>query len=64
MKYDCKSSGKLLVATVLGIEMIETIKANNAENGFFSKRAGYHASVNTARQKLVDTGFIEGDISI
>ena len=42
-----RDSGKLAGATVNGIEMIETIKASGAENGFFEKWAGYQASVNT-----------------
>ena len=40
-----RDSGKLSGATVSGIEMIETIKASGAENGFFEKWAGYQASV-------------------
>ena len=36
-----RDSGKLAGATVAGIEMIETIKASGAENGFFEKWAGY-----------------------
>ena len=42
-----RDSGKLAGAAVNGIEMIETIKASGAENGFFEKWAGYQASVNT-----------------
>ena len=42
-----RDSGKLAAATVSGIEMIETIKASGAENGYFEKWAGYQASVNT-----------------
>ena len=42
-----RDSGKLAGATVAGIEMIETIKASGAENGFFEKWSGYQASVNT-----------------
>ncbi len=42
-----RDSGKLAAATVGGIEMIETIKASGAENGFFEKWSGYQASVNT-----------------
>ncbi len=42
-----RDSGKLAGATVSGIEMIETIKASGAENGFFEKWSGYQASVNT-----------------
>ncbi|MBQ7562812.1 MAG: NHLP family bacteriocin export ABC transporter peptidase/permease/ATPase subunit [Lachnospiraceae bacterium] len=42
-----RDQGKLYSATVSGIDMIETIKANGAENGYFRKWAGYQASVNT-----------------
>ncbi len=42
-----RDSGKLASATVSGIEMIETIKASGAENGFFEKWSGYQASVST-----------------
>ena len=41
-----RDSAKLSATTVAGIEMIETIKASGAENGFFQKWAGYQASVN------------------
>ena len=40
-------NGKLAAATVNGIEMIETIKASGAENGYFQKWSGYQASVNS-----------------
>ena len=42
-----RDSGKLAATTVSGIQMVETIKASGAENGYFQKWAGYHASVNT-----------------
>lgn len=42
-----RDSAKLSGATVAGIEMVETIKASGAENGFFRRWAGYQASVNT-----------------
>ncbi|MBR6274074.1 MAG: NHLP family bacteriocin export ABC transporter peptidase/permease/ATPase subunit [Lachnospiraceae bacterium] len=41
-----RDSGKLAATTVSGIEMIESIKASGAENGFFQRWAGYQASVN------------------
>ncbi len=41
-----RDSGKLASATVAGVEMIETIKASGAENGYFERWAGYQASVN------------------
>ncbi len=42
-----RDRGKLSAATVAGVEMIESIKASGAENGYFEKWAGYQASVNT-----------------
>ena len=42
-----RDSGKLAAAAVSGIEMIETIKASGAENGYFEKWSGYQASVST-----------------
>ena len=42
-----RDSGKLSSATVNAVDMIETIKASGAENGFFEKWSGYQASVNT-----------------
>ena len=42
-----RDSGKLVGATVGAVDMIETIKASGAENGYFEKWAGYQASVNT-----------------
>ncbi len=42
-----RDQGKLAGTTVSGVEMIETIKASGAENGFFEKWSGYQASVNT-----------------
>ena len=47
-----RDAGKLAGATVAGIEMIETIKASGAENGYFEKWAGYQASVNTGKVKF------------
>ncbi len=46
-------SGKLAAATVSGIEMIETIKASGAENGYFQRWAGYQASVNSQTVKFM-----------
>ena len=46
-----RDSGKLSSSTVSGIEMIETIKASGAENGYFEKWAGYQASVNSSKVK-------------
>jgi NHLM bacteriocin system ABC transporter peptidase/ATP-binding protein len=42
-----RDEGKLAGATVGAVDMIETIKASGAENGYFERWAGYQASVNT-----------------
>ena len=44
-RVQMRDAGKLSGTTVAGIEMIETIKASGAENGFFEKWSGYQASV-------------------
>ena len=51
-RVQMRDAGKLSGTTVAGIEMIETIKASGAENGFFEKWSGYQASVNTQRVKF------------
>ncbi len=51
-RVQMRDAGKLAGATVAGIEMIETIKASGAENGFFERWAGYQASVNTQQVKF------------
>ena len=51
-RVSMRDAGKLAGATVAGIEMIETIKASGAENGFFEKWSGYQASVNTQKVKF------------
>ena len=40
------NAGKLYATTVGGIQMIETIKASGAENGYFGRWAGYQAAAN------------------
>ena len=50
-RVQMRDRGLLSGATVAGIEMIETIKASGAENGFFQRWAGYQANVNTAEVK-------------
>ena len=47
-----RDAGKLAGATTNGIELIETLKASGAENGFFEKWSGYQASVNTQQMKF------------
>ncbi|MBQ3044930.1 MAG: NHLP family bacteriocin export ABC transporter peptidase/permease/ATPase subunit [Clostridia bacterium] len=50
-RVQSRDSGKLAGSTVAGIEMIETIKASGAENGFFEKWSGYQARVNAQNIK-------------
>lgn len=50
-RVSMRDSGKLAGATIAGVEMIETIKASGAENGFFERWAGYQASVNAQKAK-------------
>ena len=45
--------GKFYSSTISGIKMIDTIKANGAENGFFQKWAGYQAAANTSVQHIM-----------
>ena len=52
-RVQMRDAGKLAGTTVAGIEMIETIKASGAENGFFEKWAGYQASVNTNKVRFL-----------
>ncbi len=47
-----RDSSKLASVTVSGIQMIETIKASGAEDGFFEKWAGSFAAVNKNAVKL------------
>lgn len=51
-RVQMRDAGKLAGVTSAGIEMIETIKASGAENGFFEKWSGYQASVNTQNVKF------------
>ncbi|MCR5603460.1 MAG: NHLP family bacteriocin export ABC transporter peptidase/permease/ATPase subunit [Lachnospiraceae bacterium] len=48
-----RDSGKLSSCTTAGIEMIETIKASGAEEGYFRKWTGYQAGVNTAKVRFL-----------
>lgn len=52
-RVSMRDAGKLSSATVAGIEMIETIKASGAEDGYFAKWSGYQASVNTQQVKFL-----------
>ena len=53
MRVAMRDQGKLESATVGAMDMIETIKASGAENGYFEKWSGYQASVNTQEIRYV-----------
>ena len=57
-------SGKLYACTVSGANMIETIKAAGAENGYFQRWAGYQASVNEGRVRLASINEYLGSIPL
>ena len=61
-RVQMRDQGLLEGTTVTGIEMIETIKASGAENGFFQKWAGHQASVNTQNVKGERTNQLLGGI--
>ena len=66
-RVQMRDAGQLAATSVSGIQMIETIKASGAENGFFRKWAGYHASVGASTEKFtklnVYIGMIPGLVS-
>ena len=53
-RVQMRDTGKLESSTVSGIQMIETIKASGAENGYFAKWSGYQASVNSATTRFAN----------
>ena len=59
-RVQMRDSGKLDSTTVSGIQMIETIKASGAENGYFAKWAGYQASVNASMTKFANLNLYLG----
>jgi len=59
-RVQMRDSGKLDSSTVSGIQMIETIKAAGAENGYFAKWSGYQASVNSATTRFANLNLYLG----
>ena len=67
MRVAMRDKAKLYSVTLNGIEMVETIKASGAENGYFKKWSGYQASVNTQEVRFLKLdeylGIIPGVLS-
>ena len=59
-RVSSRDSAKLGAMTVAGVEMIETIKSTGAEDGFFERWSGYHASVNDSKIKSMKLGMSVG----
>lgn len=57
-----RDAGRLASTATAGIEMIETIKASGAEEGYFRKWAGYQAGVNTANVRFIKLDSYLGNI--
>ena len=61
-RVSTRDSAKLASETVAGVEMIETIKASGAEDGFFSRWSGFQASVNAQQVKFTKLNVYLGAI--
>ncbi len=61
-RVEMRDSGNLAGTTVSGIEMIETIKASGAENGFFERWAGFQASLQSAQMRVLRVSMYLGGI--
>ncbi|MCL2096231.1 MAG: cysteine peptidase family C39 domain-containing protein [Oscillospiraceae bacterium] len=61
-RVSSRDAGKLGAMTVAGVEMIETIKSAGAEDGFFEKWSGLHASVNDSKIKSMKLNLSAGII--
>ncbi len=61
-RISMRDQGKLAGATTSGIQMIETIKATGAEEGYFERWSGYQASVNKANVQFAKINSILGTV--
>lgn len=53
MRLSMQDNARLSSATTAGIELIESIKASGAENGYFARWAGYQANVNASEVRTL-----------
>jgi ABC-type bacteriocin/lantibiotic exporter with double-glycine peptidase domain len=61
-QVQARDQGKLAGSTVAGIDMIETLKAAGAENGYFETWSGYQASANSAAVRFTRTNQYWGSL--
>ena len=61
-RVQMRDSAKLSATTASGIQMIETIKASGAENGYFGRWAGFQASVNKQNVRYTRLNMFLGTI--
>jgi NHLM bacteriocin system ABC transporter peptidase/ATP-binding protein len=52
-----RDRGRLAGFTLAGIDMVETLKASGAENGYFERWAGYQSAVNMAWTRYNAAGY-------
>ncbi len=61
-RVQTRDAAKLSATTASGIQMIETIKASGAENGYFGRWAGFQASVNKQEVRYTRLNMFLGTI--
>ncbi len=62
MRVMKRDQGKMMAATMAGIQMIETIKSSGAENSWFEKWSGTQASVATQEAKYARLELVMGSV--
>jgi ABC-type bacteriocin/lantibiotic exporter with double-glycine peptidase domain len=61
-RVQASHESKLICSTIAGIDMIETLKASGAEDGYFERWAGFQASANAAAVRFTRTNQIMGNL--
>ena len=63
-RIQIRDEGKLTATTMSGVDMIETIKAAGAENGFFERWSGYQASANKSKVAFAKVNQVLGPLPV